>query len=128
VQFEVPSGWRTRTDVDRMTFVSPDGTMTVVLFTAADENMAAVADAVDRQIGSIVAKPVVEGGLENGTTNGIPVMTQKGTGEVDGRKIEWTVRLYEAKQHVLVLAFGAAGAFDRYYPELDRFQSSFKPV
>lgn len=126
IQFSVPGGWRSHSDAGRMTFASPDGSLTVVLFTAADEHMEAVADEVDRQIGSVVANPVVEGGLDEGEINGIPVLGQKGTGEIGGKPIEWTVKLYEARQHVLVLSFGTPGAFDRYYPELDRFQHSFK--
>src|SRR4051794_26758850 len=57
IRFDIPGGWQSRTDADRMSFVAPDGKLTVVLFTAADEQMGAIADSVNRQIGSLIANP-----------------------------------------------------------------------
>jgi len=126
IEFDVPGGWRSKTSTDRMTFAAPDGLLTVVLFTAPDEQMGVLADEVNRQIGKIVANPVVEGDLVTTEMNGIPVLVQHGTGTVDGKSIEWRVRLVEAQQHVLVLAFGVPGSFDRHFAELDRFERSIR--
>jgi hypothetical protein len=128
VQFDIPGGWRSRNDGDRMSIAAPDGSMTIIVLTAAHENMGAVADEVDRQLGQIVGDVKVDGDLARSTINGIPVFTQRGTGTANGRSVDWAVRLYEARQHVLVLSFGEPGAFDHYYADVTRFVESVRPL
>jgi hypothetical protein len=128
IQFTVPAEWRAHKDGDRMSINLPDNSMTIVVYTATHENMAAVTDEVDRQIGKILKNVKVDGDLVSSTRNGLPVSTQTGTGELDGKPVEWRVQLLEAKQHVLVLSFGAPWAYDKHFADVSKFYESFRPI
>ncbi len=128
VQFVVPAGWRAKGEGDNMSFTSPDGAVSVVVFTAADEDIAAAADEAERRLAALVAKSTPDGDVETSTSNGLPVYLQRGTGEMRGRRIEWSVRILTARQRVVILEFGELGSFDRLYLPLDTFHSSFRPL
>jgi predicted Zn-dependent protease len=128
IQFTTPAGWSRRNDGSRLALTAPDGDMTIIVLTAAEGDLADVADEVDRQLGKFLTSTKVEGDLQTGTRNGITVVSQRGTGEMRGRPVEWSVRLFEAKQQVLVLAFGAPGSYDKYYPDVSGFVDSVRPI
>lgn len=63
------------------------------------------------------------------STNGMPIYTVAGTGEVDGNDIEWSVDIIKApKKPTIVLTLAQPGAWDKHSDDIKEFVASIKPT
>ncbi len=128
IQFELPAGWTAQPDGNTLTITSPDSSVSVVLWAleemAGDEALKRLRPELEKTIkNQKVTKPA-----KKDTLNGMPVVSESGTGEVDGTTIEWTVDLITAKKPLIYLLFAAPGMVDKHADEIARFRKSIKKL
>jgi hypothetical protein len=128
IQFTAPAGWKAEPNGDRMTLSTSDGSLSVVIFVATEDNLKAATDALDRELGKVVQNVKPNGEAKETNVNGMQAVSQAGTGEVNGQQIQWAVDLLQAKRPVIVLSFADPGVWEKHQGEYQQFAGSIKKV
>jgi flagellum-specific peptidoglycan hydrolase FlgJ len=128
IRLRAPKGWKTKLDGEQLVITAPDSSMTMVFWVPEGSFESAIKD-LDRQLsGKIKRMKTTTNGSES-STNGMPIYTVAGTGEVDGNDIEWSVDIIKApKKPTIVLSVAQPGAWDKYSAEIKEFVASIKPT
>jgi predicted Zn-dependent protease len=128
VQFEVPAGWTVEPAGDVLTITAPDSVVSVVVW-ALDESVAGdELKSLTSELDKTIKNRKMAGPARKATLNGMPVVSESGTGEVDGTIIEWRVDLITAKRPVICLFFLAPKLADKHADEIAKFRSSIKKL
>ena len=128
IRLQAPKGWKTRLDGEQLTITAPDGSMTMVFWVPEGSFDSAIKD-LDRQLSRKIKRMKTTTNGSESSTNGMPIYTIAGTGEVDGNDIEWSVDLIKApKKPTIVLTFAQPGAWDKYSDDIKEFVASIKPT
>jgi hypothetical protein len=128
IEFELPAGWTAKPDGDVLTIATPDSSVQVVLWAieslTGDDALKSLRPTLDQTIkNQKITKPAKKYIL-----NEMPVITESGTGEVDGTTIEWTVDLITAKKPIIFLIFAAPQFVDKHADEVAKFRRSIKKL
>jgi hypothetical protein len=128
IRLQAPKGWKTRLDGEQLIISAPDDSMTMVFWVPEGSFESAVKD-LDRQISKRVKRLKTTTNGSESSTNGMPIYTIAGTGEVDGNDIEWSVDIIKApKKPTIVLTFAQPGAWGKHAADLKEFVASIKPI
>lgn len=128
IQFTAPAGWKAEPSGDRMTLSTSDGSLSVVIFVATEDNLKAATDALDKELGKVIQNVKPNGEARETNVNGMQAVSQAGTGEVNGQQIQWAVDLLQAKRPVIVLSFADPGVWEKHQGEYQQFAKSIKKV
>lgn len=128
LKFAPPAGWKQEPNGDTIQLTSPDNSVAIVITTMKADNLQAAASAIDTEIGKIIKNVEPSGEPETTEHNGMSVVSQEGTGDVDGQEIEWGVYIFLAKQPVMFLSFAEKGAYEKHGEELSKFVESIQKL
>jgi len=128
IRLQAPKGWKTRLDGEQLIITAPDGSMTMVFWVPEGSFDSAIKD-LDRQLSRKIKRMKTTTNGSESSTNGMPIYTIAGTGEVDGNDIEWSVDIIKApKKPTIVLTFAQPGAWDKHSDDIKEFVASIKPT
>ena len=128
IRLQAPKGWKTRLDGEQLVITSPDSTLTMVFWVPEGSFDSAIKD-LDHQLSRRIKRMKTTTSGSESSTNGMPIYTVAGTGEVDGNDIQWSVDIIKApKKPTIVLSVAQPGAWDKYSAEIKEFVASIKPT
>jgi flagellum-specific peptidoglycan hydrolase FlgJ len=128
IRLQAPKGWKTKLDGEQLVITAPDSSMTMVFWVPEGSFESAIKD-LDRQLSRKIKRMKTTTNGSESSTNGMPIYTVAGTGEVDGNDIEWSVDIIKApKKPTIVLSVAQPGAWDKYSAEIKEFVASIKPT
>jgi outer membrane lipoprotein-sorting protein len=128
IRLQAPKGWKTKLDGEQLVITAPDNSMTMVFWVPEGSFESAIKD-LDRQLSRKIKRMKTTTNGSESSTNGMPIYTVAGTGEVDGNNIEWSVDIIKApKKPTIVLSVAQPGAWDKYSAEIKEFVASIKPT
>jgi hypothetical protein len=128
IRLQAPKGWKTRLDGEQLIITAPDDSMTMVFWVPEGSFDSAVKD-LDRQLSKKIKRMKTTSSGSESSTNGMPIYTVAGTGEVDGNDIEWSVDIIKApKKPTIVLTFAQPGAWEKHSDDMKEFVASIKPT
>jgi outer membrane lipoprotein-sorting protein len=128
IRLQAPKGWKTKLDGEQLVITAPDSSMTMVFWVPEGSFESAIKD-LDRQLSRKIKRMKTTTNGSESSTNGMPIYTVAGTGEVDGNDIEWSVDIINApKKPTIVLSVAQPGAWDKYSAEIKEFVASIKPT
>ena len=128
IRLQAPKGWKTRLDGEQLVITAPDNSMTMVFWVPEGSFQSAIKD-LDRQLSRKIKRMKTTTNGSESSTNGMPIYTVAGTGEVDGNDIEWSVDIIKApKKPTIVLTIAQPGAWDRHADDIKEFVASIKPT
>lgn len=128
IRLQAPKGWKTRLDGEQLIITAPDDSMTMVFWVPEGSFESAIKD-LDRQLSRRVRRMKTTTNGTESSTNGMPIYTIAGTGEVDGNDIEWSVDIIKApKKPTIVLTFAQPGAWEKHSDDIKGFVASIKPT
>jgi outer membrane lipoprotein-sorting protein len=128
IRLQAPKGWKTRLDGEQLIITAPDGSMTMVFWVPEGSFDSAIKD-LDRQLSRKIKRMKTTTNGSESSTNGMPIYTIAGTGEVDGNDIEWSVDIIKApKKPTIVLTFAQPGAWGKHSDDIKEFVASIKPT
>jgi predicted Zn-dependent protease len=128
IQFELPAGWTAQPAGDVLTITASDSSVSVVLWALDNVSADDARKTLDTELNKVMKNQRVTKPATKGILNGMPVVTESGTGEVDGTTIEWSVDLITAKKPVICLYFAAPGIADKHADEIAAFRNSIKKL
>jgi hypothetical protein len=128
IQFQLPSGWKTKRDADAVYLSTADEALQVVFFVPDSETYDMTLRALDKELGRTIKNVKTTEKDSSDTLNGMRHFSTGGTGEVDGSGIEWGVDIFDAKKPVIALFFADPGAFNDYSKGVDQFLESVKKI
>lgn len=128
IRLQAPKGWKTKLDGEQLVITAPDSSMTMVFWVPEGNFESAIKD-LDHQLSRKIKRMKTTTNGSESSTNGMPIYTVAGTGEVDGNDIEWSVDIIKApKKPTIVLSIAQPGAWDKYSAEIKEFVASIKPT
>ncbi len=128
IRLQAPKGWKTRLDGEQLVITAPDNSLTMVFWVPEGSFDSALKD-LDRQLSRKIKRMKTTTNGSESSTNGMPIYTVAGTGEVDNNDIEWSVDLIKApKKPTIVLSIAQPGAWEKYSAEMKEFVASIKPT
>lgn len=128
IRLQAPKGWKTKLDGEQLVITAPDSSMTMVFWVPEGSFESAIKD-LDHQLSRKIKRMKTTTNGSESSTNGMPIYTVAGTGEVDGNDIEWSVDIIKApKKPTIVLSIAQPGAWDKYSAEIKEFVASIKPT
>lgn len=128
IQFDLPAGWKSEPNGDQMTVSTADGSLSVVIYVAAEDNFKEATEALDKELSKTIKNVKENGEPKETTVGGMTTISSSGTGEVNGTEIQWAVDLIQAKKPVIVLTFAAPGVWEKHQGEYQQFAKSIKPA
>jgi len=126
LQFEAPPNWKADASAETITITSPDSSISIVFWVPKEADMDDALKALDQEFAKVMKNIKTKGEPEKGTLHGMEVYNVEGTGEINGATINWGGHLIQAKKPVIVLAFWAPGADEKYNKDLETFVQSIK--
>jgi hypothetical protein len=128
IRLQAPKGWKTRLDGEQLIISAPDNSMTMVFWVPEGSFDSAIKD-LDHQLSRKIKRMKTTTNGSESSTNGMPIYSVAGTGEVDGNDIQWSVDIIKApKKPTIVLSMAQPGAWDKYSSEIKEFVASIKPT
>jgi len=128
IRLQAPKGWKTRLDGEQLIITAPDNSLTMVFWVPEGSFDSAIKD-LDHQLSKKIKRMKTTTNGSESSTNGMPIYTVAGTGEVDGNDIAWSVDIIKApKKPTIVLSIAQPGAWDKYSAEIKEFVASIKPT
>jgi predicted Zn-dependent protease len=128
IQFDLPAGWKAEPNGDQMTLSTADGSLSVVIYVASEDNFKEATEALDKELSKTIKNVKESGEPKETKVGGMQTVSQSGTGEVNGTEIQWAVDLIQAKKPVIVLSFAAPGVWEKHQGEYQQFGKSIKPI
>lgn len=128
IQFDLPEGWKAEPNGDRITLSTSDGSLSVVIYVASEENFKEATEALDKELSKTIKNVKENGEPKETVVGGMQTVSLSGTGEVEGTEIQWAVDLIKAKKPVIVLTFAAPGVWEKHQGEYQQFAKSIKPA
>lgn len=128
IQFDLPDGWKAEPNGDQMTLSTADGSLSVLIYVASEDNFKEATEALDKELGKTIKNVKTSGEPQETNVGGMQAFSQSGTGEVSGTEIQWAVDLIQAKKPVIVLSFAAPGVWEKHQGEYQQFAKSIKPA
>jgi hypothetical protein len=128
IRLQAPKGWKTKLDGEQLIISAPDNSMTMVFWVPEGSFNSAIKD-LDHQLSRKIKRMKTTTNGSESSTNGMPIYSVAGTGEVDGNDIQWSVDIIKApKKPTIVLSMAQPGAWDKYSSEIKEFVASIKPT
>lgn len=128
IQFDLPAGWKAEPNGDQMTLSTSDGSLSVVIYVASEDNFDQATSALDKELSKTIKNVKENGDPKETNVGGMSTVSQSGTGDVNGTEIQWAVDLIKAKKPVIVLTFAAPGVWEKHQSEYQEFAKSIKPA
>jgi hypothetical protein len=131
VEIDVPTGWKMNGNGDVMTIVDPTNEIGMILVVTETKDVDKVVANLDQRLAKVATdikwanpKP------EKTTLNGMPALTNRGQGKVNGKDANLGLILVRtpAEKALLVVAAVESAKYDGHKAEIQKLIGSIKPA
>lgn len=128
IQFDLPSGWKSKPDGELLTVSAPDDSITMVFWVTEAGDFEAAADALDKELAKQIKNLKFDGEPKEGKHNEMPHASVTGSGQVEGQDIAFSADLLMAKKPVIILTFASPENFEKHGSSYMKLVKSIKKV
>ena len=128
ITFTLPAGWKAEPDGEQITASPAEGGISIVLWVAEEDDFEEASKALGTELGKQVKNLKLDGEPKEGTHNGMPYASVRGSGQIEGEEIIFSADLLAAKKPVIILSFGTAEGLKKHSAEYVELVKSIKKV
>lgn len=126
LQFEVPAGWKTDEEGEQYRLLSADGDISVTFWVPVEGDFENAAKAIGEEIGTQLTDLKYDAEPRQDKHNGMDHISVTGSGKSEGRNVNFSADLLQAKKPVIILTFSSPDNFRRHEAEYSKFVSSIR--
>jgi predicted Zn-dependent protease len=129
IQYEIPAGWRTEAHTDAMQITAPDGSVSIIIGLAVNDNTEAMIVGLKDYLKQDYKNFKVGSDLQKESINGLRVLIENGSGETSEGVMEWNiVVLFGGKRPIIAFTVAEQKAFKQSQADYVRLVQSIKKV
>jgi len=126
LQFDVPVGWKTDEEGEQYRLLAPDGDISVTFWVPVEGDFQNAAKAIGEEIGKQLTDLKYDAEPRQDKHNGMDHVSVTGSGKAEGRSVNFSADLLQAKKPVIILTFSSPDNFKHHEAEYSKFVSSIK--
>ena len=126
IQFEVPAGWKSDEEDEQYRLISADGDISVTFWVPVEGDFQNAAKAIGEEIGRQLTDLKYDAEPRQDKHNGMDHVSVTGSGKAEGRSVNFSADLLQAKRPVIILTFSSPEHFKNHEAEYSKFVSSIR--